>query len=66
MTFLEPAQTQSKQQVVPPIPYQEPEWAKAPTEAFHLEVIKQGSIVGESGLITHSKLIIGKTQKKLK
>ncbi|KAJ3272545.1 Esa1p-associated factor [Terramyces sp. JEL0728] len=48
-----------KQNEFPPLPYKDPTWAGHPQDDYYFEVIKQGSVLGKSGRISTSKVVVG-------
>ncbi|KAJ3301121.1 Kanadaptin [Kappamyces sp. JEL0829] len=45
---------------VPPLSYREPEWAAPPTQPYFFEIIKEGVLLGKSGIIEDSKVVAGR------
>lgn len=57
--FVVPQQKQRKPNEFPPLPYNDPTWAGEPKNDYYFEVIKQGSVLGKSGRISTSKVVVG-------
>ncbi|KAJ3314592.1 Kanadaptin [Boothiomyces sp. JEL0838] len=58
--FVVPQQKQRKPNEFPPLPYNDPTWAGEPKNDYYFEVIKQGSVLGKSGRISTSKVVVGR------
>ena len=54
-----PHEKESKQIQEPSLPYDEPDWSLAPSKEFHFEIIKNGAILGKSGIISTKYLVAG-------
>ena len=58
---LNSVETPKEEPIPPPLPYKEPEWSQEPTETFYFEIIKNGQIVGKSGIVAESMIVAGIT-----
>ncbi|KAJ3324311.1 Kanadaptin [Boothiomyces sp. JEL0866] len=58
--FVAPQQKPRKSNDFPPLPYKDPTWAGEPNDDYYFEVIKQGSVLGKSGRISTSKVVVGR------